>query len=467
MGRPSSPNNGIICQLSRAGSEISDRTSGETENSFSILLLPEMGGDNYAGMEGRLVSSPGANERRPQLSSIGGTEGQSVEAGEGEIYESHRTPDDVTLHACATQANSPSDWPSESGDGRGLMTKAHKRSGSGRLQSVCLERSLRAHVRVTNDHFRQSFVNNKVIEMESDSTLTPEGSGPTRPTEPSGTVSGGNTPTPVAPANDSGPADNTGPVSTTGPADDVSPAQEASPVTEPNPVSEPGPVKAASPAKVSKKPKGPAKTSKKLAKQAITVDTLEKCLEEVQQPVAASSSSRGQGPPPVSADATIPEDGLQGGQTLEEVMEELTDPLDQSSRMDIDDFEPDYDEDSILGNSDTEQVELQELDPGMVDSLLGPSTSTGQADTGSLENSKSASIEEPMEEGEETPEKRSWKGDRVPSNSADDEAWQQVVSKQTKKQQAKAAKDSETEGARPPLGSLLRTVGHLPSPRHR
>jgi hypothetical protein len=37
----------------------------------------------------------------------------------------------------------------------------------------------------------------------------------------------------------------------------------------------------------------------------------------------------------VSTDATIPEDGLQGGQTLEEVMEELTDPLDQSSRMDI------------------------------------------------------------------------------------------------------------------------------------
>jgi hypothetical protein len=101
--------------------------------------------------------------------------------------------------------------------------------------------------------------------------------------------------------------------------------------------------------------------------------------------------------------------------------------------MDIDDFEPDYDEDSILGNSDTEQVELQELDPGMVDSLLR----LGRLTQGSLENSKSASIEEPMEEGEETPEKRSWKGDRVPSNSADDETWQPVVSKQTKKQQAR------------------------------
>jgi hypothetical protein len=121
--------------------------------------------------------------------------------------------------------------------------------------------------------------------------------------------------------------------------------------------------------------------------------------------------------------------------------------------MDIDDFEPDYDEDSILGNSDTEQGELRELGPGMVDSLLGPSTSTGQADKGSLENSKSASVEEPMEEGEgeETPEKRSWKGDRVPSNSADDETWQPVVSKQTKKQQAKAAKEAETEGARSPI----------------
>jgi hypothetical protein len=150
MGRPSSPNNGIIYQLSRAGSEISDRTSGETENSFSILPLPEMGEGNHAGMEGRLAPPPGANERGPQLSSIGSTEGQSVGAGEGEIYKSHRTPDDVTLHARATRANSPSDWPSESGDGRGLTTKAHKRSGSGRLQLVCLERSLRAHVRVNS-----------------------------------------------------------------------------------------------------------------------------------------------------------------------------------------------------------------------------------------------------------------------------------------------------------------------------
>jgi hypothetical protein len=153
----------------------------------------------------------------------------------------------------------------------------------------------------------------------------------------------------------------------------------------------------------------------------------------------------------VSKDATIPDDGLQGGQTLEEVMEELTDPLEQSSRMDIDEFVPDYDEDSILGNSDTEPVELQELDPGMVDSLLGPSTSTGQTDAGSLGNSKSANAEEPMEEGEETPEKRIWKGDRVPSDSADHETWQPVVSKQTKKQQAKAAKETETEGARSPI----------------
>jgi hypothetical protein len=209
MGRPSSPNNGIICQLSRVGSEISDRTSGETENSFSIFPLPETGGGNYTGIEGRLVPPPGANERGPQLKPIGSTEGQSVGAGEGEIYKSHRTPDDVTLHARATRVNSPSDWPSDLGDGRGLMTKAHKRSGSGRLQSVCLERSLREHVRVNSDQFRQCFADNKV-------------------TEPSGTVSGGqappggNTPTPVA------PADNTGSVSTTGPVDDVSPVQEAS-----------------------------------------------------------------------------------------------------------------------------------------------------------------------------------------------------------------------------------------------
>jgi hypothetical protein len=222
---------------------------------------------------------------------------------------------------------------------------------------------------------------------------------------------GDNIPTPVAPANASGPADITGPVNVTAPADDVSPAQGASPVTRSDPVSESSPVKIGSPVKTdstveaSKKPQGPAKTSEKLAKQAITVDTLEKCLEEVKQPVAASSSSRDQGPPPVSEDATIPEDGLQGGQTLEEVMEGLTDPLDKSSLMDTEEIELDYNEDSILGNSDTEQVELQELDPGMVDSLLGPSTSAGQDDKGSLENSKSASTEEPMEEGEEVPEK--------------------------------------------------------------
>jgi hypothetical protein len=157
-------------------------------------------------------------------------------------------------------------------------------------------------------------------------------------------------------------------------------------------------------------------------------------------------------------DITIPEDGLQGGQTLEEVMDELTDPLDQSSRMDINEFVPDYDEDSILGNSDTEPVELQELDPGMVDSLFGPSATAGLADSESSGNSKSASTkaskgssnptpaaegtEEPMEEREEdTPKKRGWKVDRVPPNSADDEPWQPVVSKQTKKQQAKAAKE--------------------------
>jgi hypothetical protein len=110
------------------------------------------------------VPPQGANERGPQLSSIGSTEGQSVGAGKGEIYKSHRTPDDVTLHACATQANAPSDWPSESGES-GLTTKAHKRSGSGRLQSVCLERSLRAHVCVTSDLFGQSFSDNKVIEI--------------------------------------------------------------------------------------------------------------------------------------------------------------------------------------------------------------------------------------------------------------------------------------------------------------
>jgi hypothetical protein len=73
MGRPSSPNNGIICQLNRAGSEISDRTSGETENSFSILPLPEAGRGNYAGIVGRLVPPAGANERGPQLDPIGST----------------------------------------------------------------------------------------------------------------------------------------------------------------------------------------------------------------------------------------------------------------------------------------------------------------------------------------------------------------------------------------------------------
>jgi hypothetical protein len=163
-------------------------------------------------------------------------------------------------------------------------------------------------------------------------------------------------------------------VITTGPVDNVSPAQEASPAVEPGPVSGSSPVKCVGPVK---KSKGLVKTSKKSAKQAITVDTLEKCLEAVEQTVAASPLSGGHEPPTTSMDTTIPEDGLQGGQTLEEVMEELTDPLDQSSCMDIDEFVPDYDEDSILGNSDTEPVELQELDPGMVDSLLGPSTTAG------------------------------------------------------------------------------------------
>jgi hypothetical protein len=68
-------------------------------------------------------------------------------------------------------------------------------------------------------------------------------------------------------------------------------------------------------------------------------------------------------------DTSIPCDGLQGGQTLKEVMDSLKDSLDMSSRMDVEmEFKPDYYEDS---NSDTEDVELQDLDPKLVDSLLG------------------------------------------------------------------------------------------------
>jgi hypothetical protein len=113
--------------------------------------------------EGCLVPSPRVNESGPQLNPICSTEGQSVGAGEGEIYKSHRTPGDITLHACATRANLSADWPSESGDGRGLATKAHKRSGSGRLQSVCLERSWREHVCVQSDITRLNFTDNNLV----------------------------------------------------------------------------------------------------------------------------------------------------------------------------------------------------------------------------------------------------------------------------------------------------------------
>jgi hypothetical protein len=134
--RAGSPNNMVINKVGRLNSGVRDWTSSRMESLFSTLFQQRARRGKYVGR--RLVSSPGVREQRSQINPIENTGGQSVGVGKGEIYESHWTLDDVTLYARSTRPKRAADWPSESGDGRSLVSKAHKRYGSGRLQSVCL-----------------------------------------------------------------------------------------------------------------------------------------------------------------------------------------------------------------------------------------------------------------------------------------------------------------------------------------